>query len=291
MAYTAIITEIKSVRNHPNADRLNLGTCYGSQVVIGKNVQEGTKGIYFPTDGQISEEFAQANNLIRRKDENGNNVGGMFDENRRVRTQRFRGEVSDGFWIEITSLEKVKGISKKTIEKLEEGFEFDSLDGVPICQKYVSKKTLERQKNLKQKGKISRPESKMFKEHFDTPQFMRKIEEIPFPSILYFTEKCHGCVDRNTIIETEEMGSITIGEIVDKKLKVKVKAFDTNNQEVVYVPIDDYYFYADDSDWYEIELEDGSKIEITGNNPVWLPELNAYRKVEDLTGDEVLLID
>lgn len=288
--YTAIITTIRSVREHPNADRLNLATCYGSQVVVGKNVLENTLGIYFPTDGQISLEFAEANNLIRKRDADGNNIGGMFDENRRVRTQQFRGEVSDGFWIEIESLKNVKGIKNKTIDALVEGYEFSELDGVHICNKYINPNTLKKG-SLGKKGKISRLESKMFKEHFDTGHFMRKLKDIPSPSILYITEKTHGCVDRNTLIETKEMGKITIGEIVDKKLKVHVKAFDIVTQKIVFVPIDDYYFYPNDSDWYEIELEDGTKIEITGNNPVWLPELNTYRKVEDLIGDEIILKD
>lgn len=47
----------------------------------------------------------------------------------------------------------------------------------------------------------------------------------------------------------------------------------------------------EDGEWYEIELEDGRKITITGNNPVWIPELNAYRRVDELNGDEFLLID
>ena len=50
-------------------------------------------------------------------------------------------------------------------------------------------------------------------------------------------------------------------------------------------------FVLEDGEWYEIELEDGRKITITGNNPVWIPELNAYRRVDELNGDEFLLID
>ena len=40
----------------------------------------------------------------------------------------------------------------------------------------------------------------------------------------------------------------------------------------------------------EIELEDGTKLTITGNNPVWLPTLNCYRRVDELKqGDYVLM--
>jgi intein/homing endonuclease len=43
--------------------------------------------------------------------------------------------------------------------------------------------------------------------------------------------------------------------------------------------------------WYEIELEDGRKIKITGNHNVFIPEIECYRRVDELTGDEEFLID
>jgi hypothetical protein len=42
--------------------------------------------------------------------------------------------------------------------------------------------------------------------------------------------------------------------------------------------------------WYEVELEDGQKIVITGNNPVWMADLDCYRKVENLKIGDVLLV-
>lgn len=38
MAYEAIITPIVNIRNHPNADRLNLGTAAGHQVIVSKDM-------------------------------------------------------------------------------------------------------------------------------------------------------------------------------------------------------------------------------------------------------------
>lgn len=40
--YTAYITKLKNIRNHPNADRLNLAECFGNTVVIGKDYDEET---------------------------------------------------------------------------------------------------------------------------------------------------------------------------------------------------------------------------------------------------------
>lgn len=52
-------------------------------------------GVYFPTDGQLSKEFAEANNLLRKLDENGHTIpgGGYMDPSKRnVRAINLRGE-------------------------------------------------------------------------------------------------------------------------------------------------------------------------------------------------------
>jgi intein/homing endonuclease len=103
------------------------------------------------------------------------------------------------------------------------------------------------------------------------------------------TQKLHGCVDKNTLIETD-IGIKTIGEIVDNRLNVKVKSMNIQTNEIIFSKIDDFYLLKDDGEWYEIELEDGRTIIITGNNPVWLPDLGCYRRVDELSGNENLLV-
>lgn len=65
--YKAYITELKNVRKHPNADRLQLGDCFGNTVCVSLDFFEGQIGVYFPTDGQLSEEFCEQHNLVRKK--------------------------------------------------------------------------------------------------------------------------------------------------------------------------------------------------------------------------------
>ena len=79
MAYNAYITRLKNVHKHPNADRLQIGECFGNSIVVSLDYEDNQLGIYFPSDGQLSVEFADANNLLRKKDENGNNIGGYMD--------------------------------------------------------------------------------------------------------------------------------------------------------------------------------------------------------------------
>ena len=105
MSYKAIVTRLKNVRPHSNADKVKLATCHGNQVVIGLDNNEDALGVYFPSDGQLSHEFCHANNLYRKPELNKSpeDKPGMFDENRRVRAQKFRGEISDGFWVPISN--------------------------------------------------------------------------------------------------------------------------------------------------------------------------------------------
>jgi len=196
--YNAIITKLGPIRGHSNADRLKVCTCWGNQIIIGLNEKEGDWGIYFPTDGQLSEDFAIKNDLIRRKDADGKPAGGMFDENRRVRTQKLRGEISDGFWCSIKSLEPIFGeviiepdyiMVGKT--KMQHGDEFSQINGITICQKYITQKTRQHGQGNQSKG--PKPVySKMFKEHFDTAQFGVNYDKIPLDAVVIISEKNHG---------------------------------------------------------------------------------------------------
>ena len=84
MTYQAIVTTLKSVREHPNADRLKLASCHWNQVVIGLNNTEWELWVYFPVDWRLSEDFATRNDLVRRKDADWNPTWGMFDVNRNL---------------------------------------------------------------------------------------------------------------------------------------------------------------------------------------------------------------
>ena len=74
--YCAYITRIRNLRKHTNADRLLCGECFGNTVIVDLGTDPDQLGVYFPTDGKLGPEFAQKNDLLRRKDENGNAAGG-----------------------------------------------------------------------------------------------------------------------------------------------------------------------------------------------------------------------
>ena len=43
--------------------------------------------------------------------------------------------------------------------------------------------------------------------------------------------------------------------------------------------------------WYKITLENGTTLNITGNDTVYLPKLKCYRRVDELDGNEEILFD
>jgi len=228
--YNAIITRLSHVREHSNADKVKLATCYGNQVVISILSEEGELGIYFQTDGVLSENFAEANNLIRKKDKNGKNIGGMFDENCRVRTQKFRGEISDGFWCPISNLNYLKDKAPKGWDpsNMEEGTEFNELFGESICFKYINKATrLAAEQNKGKKTKTAKT-SIMFKEHIDTDHFGKSLHEFNNDDLVIVTLKIHGTSHREGRVLIER--SLSWKDRIAKLFGVKVQ-----EQEWVYL--------------------------------------------------------
>ena len=65
MAYTGFVVEVKELREHSNADRLQLVKLFGTTVVVGLNVEKGDVMAYFPTDGQLNYDLALEAGLLR----------------------------------------------------------------------------------------------------------------------------------------------------------------------------------------------------------------------------------
>jgi len=204
MSYNAYITEIKNLRKHSNADRLHCGTVFGSNVIVGLNTQEGELGIYFPVDGRISTEYATDNNLLRKKDEQGNNIGGYLDPDKRnIRAVKLRGEQSDGLFMPLISLENYVDITT-----LQEGDTITVLNGVKICEKYVPRgrnRTYRNDKERKEKKPTEKITFPLFIEHYDTNQLAYNTHQFQVGDICTITLKMHGTSQRtsHTIKETK----------------------------------------------------------------------------------------
>lgn len=199
MAYFGYITTLKNVRPHPNADRMKLADCFGNTVCVGLDAAEGEIGIYFPTDGQLSVEYCEYNNLVRKKDENGNNVGGYLDPDKRnVRAIKLRGEKSDGIFMPLSSV-VYTGIN---LDDLNVGDRIDVVNGHEICKKYIPRSNVRVGKvsdgNKTRKKKV--PVAPLFIEHADTEQLAYNLGAFKSGDEIEITLKMHGTSQRTAYL-------------------------------------------------------------------------------------------
>lgn len=181
-----IVTRLKDVRPHPNADRLKLATVLGTQVVVGLDAEENQLVLYWDSNLRIGHEYLCYNNLYSNPDMNyDKSVKGYFPKSGRVKCQKFRGELSNGYVAELYTLLNVPRI---TGNDLVEGTEFSKIDGVLIAEKYIPA------------GKVSagqprQPKHKLFHRHWETEQLMRNVDKLTAGPV-FIEEKVHGTSGR-----------------------------------------------------------------------------------------------
>ena len=197
--YKAYVTMLTNVRKHPNADRLLLADCFGNTVCVSTDYSENQIGVYFPTDGQLSVEFAEKNNLVRKKDDAGNNIGGYMDPDKRnVTAIRLRGEKSDGLFLPISCLNYCYAHGDASIE-LRAGDVIDGLvNGHEICCKYIPRSNTRvgqvTEGNRTRKKFV--PTAPLFKEHVDTEQLAYNLGAFKPGDYIEISLKMHGTSQR-----------------------------------------------------------------------------------------------
>lgn len=98
------------------------------------------------------------------------------------------------------------------------------------------------------------------------------------------------CLDGDTLILTEN-GYKPIREICENKYLGKVLSYNINDSNIEFSNITNHIIKESSiyDEWYEIEIENGEIIKLTGDHYVFLPKLNCYRKVKELNeNDEIL---
>lgn len=109
------------------------------------------------------------------------------------------------------------------------------------------------------------------------------------------SRKLDGCVSGDTLISVEGGKNLPIKTIVENKMDIKVLTYNTETNKTEYKPIKNHMKNMDDVNeqshqWFELELEDGRKLKVTGNHKIYLPELQCWRRVDELAENDKLLI-
>lgn len=246
MAYCGYVTRIKELRPHTNADRLQIATVFGNDVVVGLDVQVGQLMVYFPTDGQLGEEYCKVNDLVRRKDENGNPAGGYLDPDKRnIKAIRLRGEKSDGMLMPVTSLAEFTKVSD-----LKEGDTIDILNGVEICRKYIPRRTSGGIRVGSGGGKKAKANfAPTFYEHVDTAQLAYNLGQFKPGDIVELTLKMHGTSGRTGYLPINKQMKRTILDKILRRPGKQYKEYDyvTGTRRVVLDSKHDGGFYEDNN--------------------------------------------
>lgn len=248
-SHCGYITSLKNIRKHPNADKLLLAECFGNTVCVSLDYHEGQIGVYFPTDLQLSEEFCKVNDLVRRKDENGNPAGGYLDPDKRnIKALRLRGEKSDGLFLPLTCLANFT-----TISDLKIGDTIDTLNGVEICRKYIphSNKSGSSAGSVAKRAKANFAPT--FYEHVDTAQLAYNLNAFKSGDVVELTLKMHGTSGRTGYLPLVKHKQSWLDKIFKKPGKeYKEYGYVTGTRRVVLDNNHDGGYYNDNS--FRIEM-------------------------------------
>jgi hypothetical protein len=226
MSYQAIICRIKT-RIHPNADKLLIGVANNYQVIVSIETPDNALGVFFPEGGQLNSDLCNALDLYPRFDETGKRINsGFFDpKHSRVKSQNFRGEISEGYWMPLETFQKFEPVSKLV---LEEGFQFDSLNGVEICRKFFNEATEKKISENKSKSpKTNEPKEKVskkdFPEHWETEQLKHHIDKIPIGSLIFESCKIEGSSGRYGKVKSHITLPLTWAQKLKKFFHIRFK--------------------------------------------------------------------
>ena len=234
--HCGFVVKVTELRKHSNADRLQVATFFGNDTIVDLSVKVGDIGVYFPVDLQLSEEYCAQNNLVRKKDENGNNVGGFLDpEKRNIKAIKLRGEKSDGLYMPLSSFtycyqKELDDAANPEVPvvNLSVGDQVTVVNGHDICKKYIPKKQ-HRQGgysagNHTRKPKV--PYAPLFAEHADTEQLAYNHGAFKAGDEVEITLKMHGTSQRTGYLPVLQPVKKTFWQKLFKKEPDPVYAYD-----------------------------------------------------------------
>ena len=192
--YCGTIVKINTLVPIENSDNIQHAIIMGNSVIVDKKTYIGDVGIYFPLETQLSKEYLKRNNLYRNGTLNEDTTKkGYFEENGRIRCVKLRGNKSEGLYMPISSIKSFY----EDAENLPEGEDFDVLNGIEICKKYIPKGVrtpgLPGFKN--KKGRSPKEEKLLpgqFKFHSDTGMLYKNMHRFNLDTFIDISYKMHG---------------------------------------------------------------------------------------------------
>ncbi len=206
--YTCQVIKLPVMQRVEGLDNLVKVNVQGNDCLIGKDSNPDELYLFFPSECQLSDKFIAANNLYRHSNLNMDATKkGFFEDNRRVKSIKFKGIVSTGFVIPASSLDltEIRTSFKMPVQDfLSVGVEFNEIDGIEICKKYIRpRERVKGMPNPKIKTIDQIVDSRFVPEHTDTSHLMKNIDKLHLNDYIAVTYKLHGTSARyyNTLVK------------------------------------------------------------------------------------------
>ena len=268
--YSARIIEVHfSPHPDPETTRLKIASYNGLNFIVGVDQTDNVM-VLFPAGCQISEPVAAANDLVRRKNEDGSPAGGMLEANRKVKALKLRGIHSEGLLMDRSCLASFGDVSQLNV-----GDVFEEFNGTPVCKRYVPPYV--KQGNGFQQVKKKR-EYPLFVQHQDTDNLRHNLKQLQSGDMLTVTLKIHGTSGRTSNIPVERTVELP-RSLKDKLLRRPARTETVSEYQLLTgsrrVVIDNdekvrNSFYGDDS----FRLEATSRLaHAVAKNEIWFYEI------------------
>lgn len=195
--YCATVVAIGELRPLANCDRIQAAIIFGQQVIVGIDVSVGDVGLFFPAETKLSEEFLFNNNLYRHAEKNRDPLKvGYFEDHGRIKTVRYRGHRSEGFWAPISFISYTGLVWPSVVKILPIGTAFDAIGDQEICSKYTARRNPGKTGFSKQQKKQIRLEDSLvegqFAFHYKTTHLDKDIDMIRPTDRILISDKWHG---------------------------------------------------------------------------------------------------
>lgn len=186
--YTCQVIKLPAKVAVKGLDNLVQVTVQGNACLIGKDSPEDELYFFFPSECEISHEFLSLNDLYRHETLNINpNRKGFFEDNRRVKAIKFKGVISSGFVIPVSSF-MISNHEWKV------GDEFNEVAGIEICKKYIKRRNPGKTgfNNPRVSNVEKAVDGKLAPEHMDTAHLMKNLHRFEPDTKIHVTYKLHG---------------------------------------------------------------------------------------------------
>lgn len=196
--YLCKIVKITNLRKHSNADRLQIFTLNGNNIITSLDTKLDDIRLFFPFGSAIAKEYLHFNNEFEEKTLNANTeLKGYFKSTGQVKATRLRGEPSQGYIVPLNTLSFL--LSLEEILELEKMIDvsFDTINDFQLIKKYENK-VIKQQGTSNGVKKAKEPKLKQLlvdnQLHFhnNTPHLGDNIRQIDPEDEIYLTDKYHG---------------------------------------------------------------------------------------------------